>query len=218
MTCVDRPSFAFYSDTPAPARSLALLTVAALHVLLIGLVVVILDKVPWTPPHPVPDVRFLNETRPLPPPEENLRAGLRPDPGDIRPSQPQIPPIADENPVEGPLQASGPDEAPVAGAGATADVIVPPRLDPNRAASRPRYPAQSARLGETGVVVARLCADADGRVTGVGLTASSGFARLDEAALGQLRNPGLRLLPGTRNGVAAPLCTDVRIRFELEGR
>jgi len=63
-----------------------------------------------------------------------------------------------------------------------------PAADASHAPSRregtdPDYPRASVRLGEEGDVVLRLAIAADGRVTLVELETSSGFRRLDQAAM-----------------------------------
>jgi protein TonB len=67
---------------------------------------------------------------------------------------------------------------------------------PERAA--PSYPPQSNRLGETGTVVLRVELDEQGNVTDARVSNSSGFARLDEAALVAARK--WHCNPASRNG------------------
>lgn len=68
----------------------------------------------------------------------------------------------------------------------------------------PEYPAASLRAAEQGVVVARLCINADGRVAYPVLARSSGFARLDEATLKWL--PHVRYAPVLSDGKPAAVC------------
>lgn len=77
----------------------------------------------------------------------------------------------------------------------------------------PRYPLESRRNGEEGEVVARMVIDVDGRGSQLRVIQSSGFARLDEAALEQFRC--LRFLPGRIDGVPSPMSYDAPIRFVL---
>ena len=51
----------------------------------------------------------------------------------------------------------------------------------------PAYPALSRRMGEEGKVVLRVELETDGRVDTVQVTSSSGYKRLDEAALAAVR-------------------------------
>jgi protein TonB len=77
------------------------------------------------------------------------------------------------------------------------------------------YPSASIRLEEQGVVVVRVCADANAQLAGrPTVEASSGFARLDAAAV-QWAREALRFTPATREGVAVPACKGFRVRFNL---
>jgi protein TonB len=62
----------------------------------------------------------------------------------------------------------------------------------------PAYPAISRRLGEEGMVVLRVELDQAGSVVHAEVKASSGFARLDEAALTAVKT--WRCQPAQRNG------------------
>ena len=64
--------------------------------------------------------------------------------------------------------------------------------------SDPAYPAQSRRLGETGVVVLRVELSESGNVAVARVDRSSTHPRLDETALAAVRT--WRCLPATRNG------------------
>ncbi|MBK7767238.1 MAG: energy transducer TonB [Sulfuritalea sp.] len=66
--------------------------------------------------------------------------------------------------------------------------------------SAPPYPAQSRRLGETGIVVLRVELSETGHVAVAKVQSSSGYVRLDEAALAAVRT--WRCTPSTRNGQA----------------
>ena len=62
----------------------------------------------------------------------------------------------------------------------------------------PRYPMESRRKKEQGTVVLRLLIGTDGRVHDISIAQSSGFERLDQAALTAIR--GWRWRPTIRNG------------------
>lgn len=66
-------------------------------------------------------------------------------------------------------------------------VRTPARQDPRHPFSRPEYPAASKRNGEEGTVVMLLLVTEDGRVADAKLDKSSGFPKLDEAALRESR-------------------------------
>ena len=59
----------------------------------------------------------------------------------------------------------------------------PPRSDPRHPLSQPEYPPTARRLGQEGTVVLLIYVQADGKVSDVKIQKSSGFDKLDEAAL-----------------------------------
>lgn len=77
----------------------------------------------------------------------------------------------------------------------------------------PRYPLESRRLKEQGTVVLDLLLDVDGRVEQISVRSSSGFSRLDQAALHAVRK--WRWSPTLRNGSAVPVRGLVEIPFAL---
>lgn len=79
----------------------------------------------------------------------------------------------------------------------------------------PPYPRTSRRLGESGRVVIRVLIDADGRAREARIAHSSGYARLDQAALEAARDRW-RYKPGTRGGVPQAMWFDVPINFVLD--
>ena len=80
----------------------------------------------------------------------------------------------------------------------------------------PRYPARSVWRGEQGSVLCRLTIDADGRVTRAEVVESSGFPRLDAAAVEALGK--WRVRPRTEGGVALPSELLHSVTFRLEER
>lgn len=96
-----------------------------------------------------------------------------------------------------------------------ADVVVAPRSNPKRPVTEPDYPPMSKRLGEEGSVVLELYVLEDGRVGEARLKTSSGFPRLDEAAIKHVKR-SWRLLPGTKNGKAEPMWYPFKITFKIE--
>lgn len=79
---------------------------------------------------------------------------------------------------------------------------------------KPSYPALSRRLGEQGKVVVRVLIGIDGRAHQAEVGSSSGYERLDQAALATVRN--WRYVPGTRNGVPEAMWFNVPVNFVLE--
>ena len=79
----------------------------------------------------------------------------------------------------------------------------------------PPYPELSRRLGETGKVVLRVELDETGRVSTAQVIASSGYKRLDAAALAAVRS--WRCQPAQRDGQAVRSVALQPFDFTLEG-
>ncbi|HSH92452.1 MAG TPA: energy transducer TonB [Ramlibacter sp.] len=80
---------------------------------------------------------------------------------------------------------------------------------------KPAYPSFSKRMGEQGKVVLRVYVTADGKPEKVELKSSSGFERLDKAAIAAVSQ--WRFVPGKRGGVPeSAWAPDVPIIFNLE--
>lgn len=168
-----------------------------------------------TPPQPRP--------QPTPAPRVAPRAqpAARPAP------QPQA--IAD--PAPSPLAPSGVTEpqppAPVSAAPVTAAAPVappappaPPKIElPSSSADylnnpKPAYPPLSKRLNEQGKVVVRAFIETDGTASKAEIRSSSGYDRLDQAALQTVLR--WRYVPGKRAGVPEAMWFNVPIDFVLK--
>ena len=79
----------------------------------------------------------------------------------------------------------------------------------------PRYPMESRRKHEQGTVVVRLLIGTDGRVAEISIAQSSGFARLDQAALQAIR--GWRWQPVIRDGQPVEVRGLYTMPFTLNG-
>jgi TonB family protein len=79
---------------------------------------------------------------------------------------------------------------------------------------KPIYPKRSRELGEQGVVVLSIWVDIDGKPDKVQIIKSSGFPRLDDAALRQIRE-SWRFVPGQKNGQKETMELIQRIPFSL---
>lgn len=79
---------------------------------------------------------------------------------------------------------------------------------------KPAYPPMSRRMGEQGTVIVRALIDADGSAQQAEVQQSSGFERLDRAALETALK--WRYVPGKRAGVAEAMWFKVPLRFVLE--
>lgn len=77
-----------------------------------------------------------------------------------------------------------------------------------------RYPTASRRLLEEGRVDVRVLVDVRGAPRETAIVRSSGYPRLDEAALATVR--ATRFKPYTENGVAMPFWVVMPLIFELE--
>lgn len=91
----------------------------------------------------------------------------------------------------------------------------PPRPNPRRPLIEPDYPPQSKRLGEEGATVLRLYILEDGRVGDAQIATSSGFPRLDEAAVRHAKR-AWRFLPATENGKPVAAWYDFRVVWKIK--
>jgi periplasmic protein TonB len=79
---------------------------------------------------------------------------------------------------------------------------------------KPSYPPTSKRLGEEGKVVIRVLISAEGVPSQAQIHKSSGFERLDQAALETVAR--WRFVPGKRGGVPEAMWFNVPINFVLD--
>lgn len=158
---------------------------------------------------------------PQPKPAPTPRAAPQPKPA----AQPAPQPVAVASPTpaaEAPTGVIEPQRAaPVAAVAPPAtESAAPPRIElPSSSADYlnnppPRYPPLSKRLGEQGKVVIRAFIDANGTATQAEVRTSSGYDRLDQAALQTVLK--WRYMPGKRAGVAEGMWFNVPINFVLE--
>jgi protein TonB len=83
--------------------------------------------------------------------------------------------------------------------------------------TQPPYPISSRHLAEEGALLLDILVGADGQVHEAKVSRSSGFERLDQAALSEAKQHW-RLRPATRNGVAFEQWLTLRVVFRLEDR
>ena len=75
----------------------------------------------------------------------------------------------------------------------------------------------SRRLGEEGAVILLLAVNEEGRVIEAKVDTTSGFERLDEAAVKEaLRPRNWKFIPGTVNGKPASMSFKFRVVFKIE--
>ena len=115
------------------------------------------------------------------------------------------PPATATAAVAGPAPAAPPVPSRVELPSSNADYLNNPK---------PAYPPLSKRLGEQGKVVVRVFIGADGTAQQAQVQQSSGFDRLDQAALSTVLK--WRYVPGKRAGVPEAMWFNVPINFVLE--
>jgi protein TonB len=160
------------------------------------------------PPAPPPPP----ETKPQPPAKAAIAAPVPriqvPRPAPMVATAPEPTPVAVSVPAVSPPAPPAPPAAPS---------MVKARDLGTRMISAvpPRYPTESRRQREQGTVVLLLTLDVDGRVAQIAVARSSGFSRLDEAALRAVRK--WRWAPTMRDGQAVMVQGQVEIPFVLKG-
>ena len=166
---------------------------------------------PARPVTPAPTVQKKTVPKPVIRPQAQPLAIADPTPSPNAPTGSLVPgPATTPAPVAeapaGPAAPSGPPAAPsLQLPSSNADYLQNPK---------PAYPALSKRLGEQGKVVVRVLIGADGMPQKAELRQSSGYERLDQAALNTVLK--WRYVPGKRGGVAEDMWFNVPINFVLE--
>ncbi len=112
----------------------------------------------------------------------------------VAPTEFVAPPPPPPRPAPAPVSEAPPMPLPAGPVALAAELAV---ACPQRSA--PAYPASSRRRGEEGVVVLHVELTESGTVANARIRSSSGFASLDEAALGAVKT--WRCTPPTRNGL-----------------
>lgn len=147
-------------------------------------------------------------------------------------------PVPQAAPIQAPAQAQAPEAAPapvtpaVANAAPAANAAVAPvGAAPGAAAPTPKielpssdaqylqnpkpsYPRASRQRNEQGKVVVHVLIGTDGTALAAEVRVSSGYERLDQAALATVRS--WRYVPGKRGGVPESMWFSVPINFLLE--
>jgi protein TonB len=89
-----------------------------------------------------------------------------------------------------------------------------PKSDPKRPLTQPEYPPSSRRAGETGTVILEVYVLENGHAGDVRVKQSSGFPKLDEAAVREVKR-SWRLQPGTENGKPVAMWGQFAVTFKL---
>ena len=139
---------------------------------------------------------------------------------------PETPPVAQQPVVEVPLPEIPPMTAPVETITVPPVTEVPPSAEPSTAPAvmeakslsvtrrvEPVYPPASRRLDEHGVVGLRILVDERGRPREVQVAKSSGFDRLDQAAVTAVRR--WQFSPAMQESRAVNAWTRVNVVFQL---
>jgi protein TonB len=154
----------------------------------------------FRPPDPPP---VAQKPPPKPPPPRSVLAAVAEAPA--APASFVVPPQPPAPSAPPPIEIAPPAPPSVVAARFDADYLHNPK---------PVYPSMSRRLGEEGTVRLRVKVGADGTALTVETERSSGFQRLDAAALDAVRR--WRFVPARRGDVAIEAWVAVPIVFKLE--
>lgn len=185
---------------------------------------------PVIPPPPPPQVRppprqaVVRPDTPPPPrptatPPPVLAMPVNPDPAPQAPTAVPAPP-APLPPMTAPVTTTAVAAAPPKPAPAEIRPAAPPKVElPSSDAAylqnpQPVYPPMSKRLNEQGKVLVRVLIGVDGTAKKAEIEKSSGFYRLDEAALATVLK--WRYVPGTRDGVPEEMWHTAPITWDLK--
>ena len=144
-----------------------------------------------------------------------------------------VPPPPEQKPIEAPKpplpkapaseraihqesqpEPSPPTDTPVKTAEATQAAVVPPQAEASYLNNpAPAYPPQSRRNREEGTVVLEVLVKADGSLGELRLKTSSGYNRLDDAALKAVKN--WHFVPAKRGNDAIDFWYELPIEFSL---
>jgi protein TonB len=164
------------------------------------------------------ETRIIDEAReqtpepPPPPPEFTPPPVAFVPPPEVHVELPPPPPKSNAITVVAPVRPV-PTPVPPAPAPAAEPVRAMPRIDASHS-REPEYPPTSRRLGEEGSLIVQVLVDTNGRVTDAKLVQSSGFDRLDQAALEGVKG-NYRFVPGTVDGKPAPMWFTFRFTWKL---
>ncbi|MBB5684440.1 energy transducer TonB [Sphingobium boeckii] len=197
-----------------------LIGILAVHAILLGAVIMHRFVLPQKAPQSLAvfDIALQPDTPPPPPPKQKPTPVKLVTPMIVAPRPLVTPPPVPQNIAV--TETPPPPQPPVATRAETPPAPSGPVSIGNLsskmiAATPPRYPVESRRKREQGTVVMKLLLDTEGKVAEIALQRSSGFERLDQAALSAVRR--WRWSPIIRNGSAVMVRGVVEIPFVLEG-
>jgi protein TonB len=188
------------------------------------------------PPKPLPPKPEPPPPEPAPPrPDAPVPAPTPPMPVPAPAPTPVPTPVPTPAPTPGPMPTPEPAPRPVAAAVAPAPEPAPAPAAPAQAApapaapsktgvsipatysaknTKPAYPSMSRRLNEQGTVILRVLVRSDGTAGHVEVKSSSGFPRLDQAAIDAVQT--WRFNPATVDGKAIEEWYQVPITLKLQ--
>lgn len=174
---------------------------------------------PEPKPEPEPELAIEPEPtlrpapKPTPAPEPTPQVPATKKRVATKPATPPLPPSASDSTAGG---RTSTDATPDATTDAPGDADQPRHIssvDYLGQPPRPVYPHASLRRREQGRVVVQVLISASGTVTTASVARSSGYERLDNAALSAVKQA--RFKPYTENGVAYPALANIPIDFAL---
>jgi protein TonB len=196
-------------------RSVALMAIMVLHGLAIYTFADGFARSRESYAQTIVQTRFIQRPRLIePPPRSRLPANLKQFPP-VQLIAPQIDINVPADPPPAPIQLTTTrteDAPPTMPLGAAPTFSTRPRVISAPGGSD-RYPAESVRAKEWGSPVITICISATGSVDSVQLAQSSGFPRLDQAAVGIGKEA--RFKPATRDGKPVPICLRYGIKFGI---
>ncbi|MGQ0501731.1 MAG: energy transducer TonB [Panacagrimonas sp.] len=158
------------------------------------------------------------------PPPEPPRPKVEPPPPKPRPIKPKPLPqmIVAETPAPAPMVAPPPEPVPVeeppppppAPPSPPAPIVPPNFVAAYLDNPAPSYPAASRRSGESGTVMLRVLVNPEGRAETVDVQTSSGFPRLDRAAVDAVRK--WKFVPARQGDRTLAAWVLVPLNFELK--
>lgn len=211
-----------YGDTHRPDIA-AIIVTAAIHAIVLAAVLMIRAEAPQAKQDKRLTVVDLMASPPPPPPSPDVPPPSQPEIVAPRPpiqiartpsvaTTPDPQPQAPVAPVSAPAIAPGP---PVVAAPAPPSTVQVSDLSVRMTSgSPPRYPMESRRKREQGTVLLSLTLGVDGRVANISVARSSGFDRLDQAALSAVRK--WRWAPLIQDGRPVLMKGVVEIPFVLK--
>lgn len=136
---------------------------------------------------------------------------VKPEMDQVMPTEQPMPDLQFDEPVVPPAETAVPASETAIAAATASGAVAQDLKTSNRV--DPTYPSASRRAGEEGTVRLKVLVDEKGRPRDVAIATSSGFARLDEAAMQAVRK--WRFVAATDGSRPLSAWTQVAITFRL---